>query len=87
MMSLTESRPSTIARGHSARTGGRALLACSIRWVSLLSESLGIVFTTHDSLPAAIRSKTMNGSRCHGLRVREHFLDFDGTIGHRWAKG
>jgi hypothetical protein len=29
----------------------------------------------------------MNCSRCHGLMVREHFLDFDGTIGHMWASG
>ena len=25
--------------------------------------------------------------RCHGLMVREHFLDFHGTIGHMWASG
>jgi hypothetical protein len=29
----------------------------------------------------------MNCSRCHGLMVREHFLDFDGTIGQMWASG
>ena len=29
----------------------------------------------------------MNCSRCHGLMVREHFLDFDGTIGHTRASG
>lgn len=29
----------------------------------------------------------MNCSRCHGLMVSDHFLDFDGTIGHMWAKG
>lgn len=29
----------------------------------------------------------MNCSRCHGLMVREHFLDFDGTYGHMWANG
>jgi hypothetical protein len=29
----------------------------------------------------------MSCSRCHGLMVREHFLDFDGTIGHMWASG
>jgi hypothetical protein len=29
----------------------------------------------------------MNCSRCHGLMVKEHFLDFDGTIGHMWAGG
>lgn len=29
----------------------------------------------------------MNCSRCHGLMVNDHFLDFDGTIGHMWAKG
>lgn len=29
----------------------------------------------------------MNCSRCHGLMVREHFLDFEGTYGHMWAHG
>jgi hypothetical protein len=29
----------------------------------------------------------MTCSRCHGLMVQEHFLDFDGTIGHMWASG
>jgi hypothetical protein len=29
----------------------------------------------------------MSCSRCHGLMVKEHFLDFDGTIGHMWASG
>ena len=29
----------------------------------------------------------MSCSRCQGLMVREHFLDFDGTIGHMWADG
>lgn len=29
----------------------------------------------------------MNCSRCQGLLVRDHFLDFDGTIGHMWAYG
>mgnify|MGYP001444585718 CR=1 FL=1 len=29
----------------------------------------------------------MNCSRCHGLMVREHFLDFDGTIGQTQASG
>jgi hypothetical protein len=29
----------------------------------------------------------MNCVRCQGLMVREHFLDFDGTIGHMWASG
>lgn len=29
----------------------------------------------------------MNCSRCQGFMVREHFMDFDGTIGHMWAKG
>lgn len=29
----------------------------------------------------------MNCSRCHGLMVREHFLDFDDTYGHMWANG
>lgn len=29
----------------------------------------------------------MNCSRCQGLLVRDHFLDFDGTIGHMWASG
>lgn len=29
----------------------------------------------------------MNCSRCHGLMVKEHFLDFEGTYGHMWANG
>ncbi|MBH0208597.1 MAG: hypothetical protein HP495_08800 [Nitrospira sp.] len=29
----------------------------------------------------------MSCSRCQGLMVREHFLDFDGTLGHMWASG
>lgn len=29
----------------------------------------------------------MNCSRCHGLMVKEHFLDFEGTYGHMWASG
>jgi uncharacterized Zn finger protein len=29
----------------------------------------------------------MNCSRCHGLMVREHFLDLEGTYGHMWANG
>lgn len=29
----------------------------------------------------------MKCSRCQGLLVRDHFLDFDGTIGHMWANG
>ena len=29
----------------------------------------------------------MNCSRCHGLMVREHFVDFEGTYGHMWASG
>lgn len=27
----------------------------------------------------------MNCSRCRGLMVQDHFLDFEGTIGHMWA--
>ena len=33
------------------------------------------------------RRVTMSCSRCQGLMVREHFLDFDGTLGHMWASG
>ncbi|HXV68976.1 MAG TPA: hypothetical protein VD738_08630 [Nitrospira sp.] len=29
----------------------------------------------------------MHCSRCHGLMVRDHFLDFEGTTGHMWATG
>ncbi|MBX3325252.1 MAG: hypothetical protein U0223_10875 [Nitrospira sp.] len=29
----------------------------------------------------------MSCSRCQGLMVRDHFLDFDGTIGHMWVNG
>jgi hypothetical protein len=27
----------------------------------------------------------MNCSRCQGLMVQDHFMDFEGTIGHMWA--
>lgn len=27
----------------------------------------------------------MNCSRCRGLMVQDHFLDFEGTMGHMWA--
>lgn len=29
----------------------------------------------------------MNCSRCHGLMVKEHLLDLEGTYGHMWANG
>lgn len=29
----------------------------------------------------------MTCSRCCGLMVEDHFLDFDGTIGQMWAAG
>ena len=29
----------------------------------------------------------MKCARCQGFLVRDHFLDFDGTIGHMWANG
>ncbi len=29
----------------------------------------------------------MNCSRCRGLMVGDHFLDFEGTTGHMWASG
>lgn len=29
----------------------------------------------------------MKCSRCHGLMVKEHFLDFEGTYGNMWANG
>ena len=29
----------------------------------------------------------MTCSRCHGLMVRERFLDFESTYGHMWANG
>ena len=29
----------------------------------------------------------MSCSRCQGLMIRDHFLDFDGTIGYMWANG
>lgn len=29
----------------------------------------------------------MHCMRCHGLMMRDHFLDFDGTSGHLWACG
>lgn len=25
--------------------------------------------------------------RCHGLMVKDHFLDFEGTTGHMWVTG
>ena len=27
----------------------------------------------------------MNCTRCHGLMVKDHFMDFEGTHGHMWA--
>lgn len=29
----------------------------------------------------------MTCTRCQGLMVEDHFMDFDGTIGHMWAMG
>lgn len=29
----------------------------------------------------------MSCSRCQGLMIRDHFMDFDGTIGHMWIHG
>lgn len=29
----------------------------------------------------------MNCSRCSGLMVEDHFMDFEGTIGHMWMTG
>jgi hypothetical protein len=29
----------------------------------------------------------MNCSRCRGLMVKDHFMDFEGTIGHMWMMG
>jgi hypothetical protein len=29
----------------------------------------------------------MNCSRCHGLMVKDHFMDFEGTFGHMWTTG
>ncbi|MGE0642501.1 MAG: hypothetical protein AB7P24_02395 [Nitrospira sp.] len=29
----------------------------------------------------------MSCSRCRGLMIQDHFMDFDGTIGHMWANG
>jgi len=29
----------------------------------------------------------MNCRRCHGLMVKDHFMDFEGTIGHMWMTG
>ncbi len=29
----------------------------------------------------------MSCSRCQGLMIRDHFMDFDSTIGHMWANG
>ncbi len=29
----------------------------------------------------------MKCTRCQGLMVEDHFMDFDGTIGHMWASG
>ena len=26
----------------------------------------------------------MNCSRCRGLMVKDHFMDFEGTMGHMW---
>ncbi len=29
----------------------------------------------------------MNCSRCQGLMIEDHFMDYDGTFGHMWASG
>jgi hypothetical protein len=29
----------------------------------------------------------MNCSRCRGLMVKDHFMDFEGTMGHMWMTG
>ncbi len=29
----------------------------------------------------------MTCTRCQGLMVEDHFMDFDGTIGHMWTSG
>lgn len=29
----------------------------------------------------------MNCSRCQGLMVKDHLLDFEGTFGHMWTTG
>ncbi|MBK9308534.1 MAG: hypothetical protein IPM58_15965 [Nitrospira sp.] len=29
----------------------------------------------------------MSCSRCQGLMIQDHLMDFDGTIGHMWANG
>jgi hypothetical protein len=29
----------------------------------------------------------MNCSRCRGLMVKDHFMDFEGTMGHMWMAG
>ena len=49
--------------------------------ISYLSNS------EHESYNLQPGRNHMSCSRCQGLMVREHFLDFDGTIGHMWANG
>ena len=29
----------------------------------------------------------MNCSRCRGLMVKDHFMDFEGSMGHMWMTG
>lgn len=29
----------------------------------------------------------MTCTRCQGFMVEDHFMDFDGTMGHMWASG
>jgi hypothetical protein len=55
--------------------------------IYLTSKSPAIFLTRsmkHQSLPRRI---DMTCSRCHGLMVREHLLDFEGTYGHMWTNG
>ena len=54
MRGPTASRPFTVARRQNVHTAHCALLAPFLLRVSLLSRSLGILFTTHDGPPAGI---------------------------------
>lgn len=59
----------------------------SLRVYLFLSCLATLLLTDTSDVNPFTGRMTMSCSRCRGLMVREHFLDFDGTIGHMWANG
>jgi hypothetical protein len=55
--------------------------------IYLIFRSSAIFLTESMTLHSLPRRIDMTCSRCQGLMVREHFLDFEGTYGHMWASG